>query len=236
MIIRRKRPMGREYTQPYYKKKRTGRGAQRYQGLNPSYRGFSVRRFQLGEWKYVDNSNAKDINSTPSFTLLNGIASGVGASQRVGQKVAVRSLEIRAQAWVTATTGVTNMCRAIIVQDRQANAEVIGSITDVLQANNSMSPRSLPNRKRFKILWDKFFLVGGVLNGAGTGSNIPEQKLFKSYIKFKRPIFTDFNAGEDALIGSITSNAIYLVLLGNIAAGATDANLTYYIRVRYTDM
>ena len=109
----------------------------------------------------------------------------------------------------------------------------IGAITDVLQANNTMSPRSLPNRKRFKILWDKFFLLGGVLNGAGTGSAIPEQKLFKSYIKFRRPIFTDFNAGEDALIGSITSNSIYLVLLGNIAAGATDANLTYYIRVRY---
>lgn len=234
MIIRRKRSMGREYPQPYWKKKRTSRT--RFQGLNPSYRGFNLRRMQLGEWKYHDNADAKDINSTPSFTLLNGIAEGVGATERVGQKVLIRSLEIRAQGWVTAATGVTNVCRAIIVQDRQTNTAVIGNITDVLEANNCMAPRSLPNRHRFKILWDKFFLLGGVLNGAGTGSSIPEQKLFKSYIKFRKPIPMHFNQGEDANVASITSNSIYLVLLGNIAAGATDANLTYYIRVRYTDM
>lgn len=225
--------MGGSYAPPYYKKKRTSRG---YQGLYPSYRGFTLRRFNLGEWKYVDAADAKDINTTPSFTLVNGIAAGVGASERVGQKVAIRSIEVRAQGWVTATTGVTNMCRCILVQDKQANNTAVTAITDILETNSSMSPRSLPNRKRFKILWDKFFLLGGVLNGAGTGSSIPEQKLFKSYIKFRRPIIEDFNTSALGTIAAITSNAIYLVCLGNIAAGNTDANLTYYIRFRYTDM
>lgn len=233
-MLRRKRLNVSVTRAPWAKKRRTvGR---RYKGLVPQYSGWTPRSLRLGEWKYHDNVDSHDINSTPGLFLMNGLAPGNSATTRVGQSVSIRTLEIRAQGWVTATTGVVNMCRALLVLDKQTNGAAPTAITDILQANNVLSPRNLGNRRRFKILWDKLFMLGGVLNGAGTGSSVPEQKVFKSYIKFRRPIIEEFNTGNAGDVTDITSNSIYLLLVGNIAAGATDANLTYYIRMRYTDM
>jgi len=124
----------------------------------------------------------------------------------------------------------------IIVLDRQTNGAAPAAVTDILQANSTISPRSLSNRKRFKILWDKFFLLGGVLNGAGTGSQLPCQENFKIYMKFKKPIIEEFNTGVAGTVADIASNSIYLLSFSNQGAGATDAFIDYYTRFRFTDM
>lgn len=85
-------------------------------------------------------------------------------------KVEIRSIEIRLNTNVTPATGVSQVARWLILLDRQCNGAAPAAVTDFLLAQSSTAPRQLANRKRFKILFDKSFRLGGVLNGAGTGA------------------------------------------------------------------
>ena len=232
MMIQRKRVSTAPTRISLKRRKYRGRT---YQGLRPIYRGFTPRAFSRGEWKFKDINIAVDINTTEVATLLTGLAPGNGASDRIGTKVDWRSLEIRLRSEATATTGITQFCRWMIVLDRQANG-VAPTLAQILLAASTTAPRNLANRKRFKIITDKAYHIGGVLNGAGTGASVPNCRYFKKYLKFRRPITTEYNTGVAGTIADIATNSIYLMALGTSGVGDTDASLAGYIRMRYTDV
>lgn len=208
-------------------RKRTSRRA--YTARPVLYR---PRMFSRGEWKFTDVTVNTDINTTPTITLLNGLVPGNSASQRVGNKVTIKSLEMRARVQTTAATGVEQFCRWFIVLDRQANGAAPAAITDILSANSVTSLRNLENRKRFKIIVDKAFPMGATSVSTGTVTS----RMYKVYIKFRRPILVEFNNGVAGTIADIVSNSLHLCTLGNVVAGNTDANLITTVRLRYTDM
>lgn len=205
--------------------------ARRY-GLVPTYRGFQPRMFSRGEWKFTDVFVNVDINTAPTITLLNGLVPGNSASQRVGNKVTIRSLEMRVRVQTIPATGVEQFCRWFIVLDRQANGAAPAAITDILTANSVTALRNLENRKRFKIIVDKAFPMGATSVSTGTVTS----RMYKVYIKFRRPILVEFNNGVAGTIADIVSNSLHLCTLGNVAAGNTDCNLMTNVRLRYTDM
>lgn len=217
-------------------RKPTRKKPARVQGLVPFYRGWQPRQFARGEWKYVDTSLSLQCNTTASLTLLNGLAPGTAANQRVGMKVTVRSLQINARLRTQPTTGVDQFARVTLILDRQPNGAAPGAITDILAADSVNGLRNLANRKRFKIMWDRTIPLGGILNGAGTGSQTPNLRTIKLYMKFRRPIVTEFNTGVAGTIADISTNSIYLLTTGTEAAGATDNDLLGYVRCRFTDM
>lgn len=189
-----------------------------------------------GEWKYLDTTLTLDMNTTATMTLLNGLAPGSAANQRIGMKVDIKSVELRLRMTTTPVTGVDQYVRAILVLDRQPNGAVIAAVTDLLLAQSISAPRSLANRKRFKILWDKSYAMGGNLNAAGTPSTLPNMRLAKLYMKMRRPIRTEYNAGNAGTVADIATNSLYLVVFGTEAAGNTDVSLAGFARIRYTDM
>lgn len=193
-------------------------------------------RYTRGEWKFLDSTITQDINTTPALILLNGLAPGSSASQRIGQKVDIRSIEIRLRWTTTPVTGVDQYCRASIVLDRQPNGAAPGNYTDIFLASSVTSPRSLANRKRFRILWDKALPMGSNLNAATTPSTLPNMRIFKAYMKFRRPIVEEFNSGVAGTVADIATNSLYLVTFGTEVAGNTDVNMAGYIRIRYTDV
>jgi len=218
--------MGREYRQPYAKKRRTiGR---RYQGLTPTYRGWNPRMFTKGEWKYNDEALTASVCTAGNQILLNGIAPGSSANQRIGMKIAIRSLEIRGYVRVTTVTGVDQTIRWNVFMDKQANA-ADPSIGSHLGSNSVNGLRSLTQRKRFKIIIDKQY----TLNGVGEGGSI---RRFYHYIKFRRPIVAEYNAGTDGDIGDIVSNSLFFYQVGSEASGNTEALMYGNARIRYTDM
>lgn len=225
----------RQALESYRSSKRRKTSRTKYQGLVPTYRGFTPRAFRRGEWKYVDTSLGFDINTGALGSLLNGLQPGSSASQRIGMNCEFKSLEFRARVTSTAATGVDQYCRMLIVQDKQSNGVAPG-IGDILINASTTAPRNLANRKRFRILWDKTFAMGGNLNAAGTPSTVPNLRNFKAYMKFRPAIRTEYNTGVAGTIADINSNSLYLVTIGTEAAGATDAGLVGYIRLRYTDM
>lgn len=233
MITRKRSYGGRTATQMYQPARK-----RRYSvaGLRPTFRGFYPRGFSQGEWKYKDVIVNADINSTATLTLLNGIAPGTGAQERIGMKITVRSIQMSLRFTTTPATGVDQYCRVFLVMDRQCNGAVIGAPTDILAAGNVSGLRNLANRKRFKIMWDKLVPMGGNLNAAGTPSTLPNMRIVKMYMKLRRPLVIEYNTGIAGTVADISTNSLYLVTLGTEAAGNTDVNMVGYARIRYVDM
>jgi len=212
-----------------YRKRGTQRSYRRLQGLVPSYRGYAPRQFSRGEWKFLDTTINTAADTTGTMTLLNGLAPGNSASERVGMKVSIQSIEIRLRNQVTGGTGVDQIQRLILLQDRQANGIAPAALTDFLNAGNYQGLRNLAQRKRFRILKDYYFTLNAT---AEPGS----QKCIHKYMKFRRPIVTEFNAGVAGTIADISTNSLFFVCIGSIAAGGTAGTCAGYIRIRYTDI
>ena len=58
----------------------------------------------------------------------------------------------------------------------------------------------------------------------------------KAYIKFRRPIVTEYNAGVAGTIADIATNSLYLITIGQQNAGLTAGITLGTCRIRYTDM
>lgn len=200
-------------------------------GLVPTYGGWNPRSFTSrggSEWKYVDVAFATAVNATGSITLLNGLAPGSSASQRIGMKVTIRSLEIHMTHQVTAATGVDQSHRFLIVQDSQSNGVGPAALTDFLTTNTTLAPRNLANRRRFRFLLDKsFYLSSSAESGSGG--------VHKFYLKLRTPIVTEFNSGVAGTIADIVTNSLHFVAVGDVAAGAAAGSAAVYCRIRYTD-
>jgi len=209
-------------------KRRKTYGRNPYQ-VRPTYRGFNPRAFARGEWKYHDvTSEAVDLNSTLGLALLNGIVPGTGAQQRIGQSIKLQSIEMRIQMAVTANTGIHQLIRIWIVQDKQPNATAM-TAAEYLSFPDVHGMRNLANRKRFKTIMDKEFNLTGYQEGH-------DQHFFHKYIKFKSPINVDYNTGTAGTIGDISSNALYVLYGSSMSAGDGDAAGQFYLRLRYTDV
>ena len=141
-------PYSRKRRYPY-KSRCSGYRAKRYRGLTPTYRGFAGPQQLKAEWKYLDTAINQPINTTGAQTLLNALAPGSGASQRIGMKVSIRSVQFRLFPYAMNGTGVDQFARLCIFLDRQSNG-ANPTLASHLSANNILAQRSLVERKRFK--------------------------------------------------------------------------------------
>lgn len=206
---------------------RKERRAKRYRGL-----GFAPRQFQRGEWKYLDTQFTHGVFATPSQSLLNGLVPGTGASQRIGMKVAIRSIECRVTVNTYPASGLDNFVRWFIVIDKQANASPPTAITDVLTPGSVLSFRNLANRRRFKIILDKMFYMGNSMNEHKDS----DQRVFKYYLKFKTPIIVEYNTGTAGTVYDISASSLWFMSLGTATTAQTGSVLNGNIRIRYTDL
>jgi len=189
--------------------------------------GFNPRAFARGEWKYTDVACSGAVNTGAALYLLNGLQPGTGASQRIGMKITMRSIEFRNETISTLATGLDQTHRYIIFIDRQANG-VAPAIGDLLTPATYLGFRNLANRKRFKIISDKHVVID---KATGSGGH----RHWHQYIKLRRGIITDYNAGVAGNIADIATNALFLIVIGSNAAGATAGSNTGFIRTRYID-
>lgn len=181
---------------------------------------------------YVDVASATyKFDTTGSIVLLNTIAQGAGIQQRVGKRARMTSLQIRGYA-ANDTTATTNDCAMLIVYDKRPTG-ALPNITDILDTANSRSFNNDDNSSRFKIVRRLDFQLRGNVNAAANyldsmSKNIDEfSKLRNLPVVYK-------SAGTGA-IGDIEQGALYLVTVGNTAAGTAAANLIVGFRLRFVD-
>ena len=180
------------------------------------------------ELKVIDTdlSAITGFDTTGSVTLLNGIAQGTDYNTRIGRKFTMKTLYCRMSLQPGATAANIALARFIVVYDRQSNGAA-PLITDVLTAINDSSLNNLTNRDRFVIITDKVYKVG-LSTSMESG-----RQVWKKYLKCNLEVT---NGGTGATIASIQTGSLYLLTMGDKAAGTTAPkvlNGTY--RIRFTD-
>lgn len=191
------------------------------------WRGVPGRR---GELKYVDKSQPDTaVPEAGTLYLLNGLVPGTGASQRIGKKAVMKSLQFRCATSGGAPGAVPfqGFVRYLFVYDRQSNATA-PTVANILEASIGSSMMNMDNRDRFLVLADKQFAIDQ--NGGNQSSQC------KMYRKINLP--TIFNAGTAGTIADITSGSVYLLTIATqgFSSGATNSPYcTFYTRIRFDD-
>jgi hypothetical protein len=191
----------------------------------------------------------KQISTTATFDLLNGVQEGASFYNRVGRKTSAKSVHITGQVLSTSLgVGVSDYCRIMLIYDRQPNGN-FPSIGDILQdvdnqgntVSSSYSKMNLSNTERFAILRDQRFQ--SVNNAPGIADNINMAELIpyasdQAKINWFVPLKgleTHFKASTNpAAIGDVATGALYLVTCGATALGSNGYALLYNSRFRFT--
>ncbi len=200
------------------------------------------------EVKFVDVETSNDAFANTWSTMedatndsVSGVTQGIGESQRIGRKYTIESIHIHALAHIAASESITNpqsafRGRICLVQDTQTNGVQL-TATDVMdggQTNDFLAFRNLQFTKRFRVIWDKSFVITpvgqtneGAVNLFANGTYTTGiMKFNKAYPK-GIPVLCD---GTDATISSITDNSFHVIGVAN----STAVLLDYQVRVRYT--
>lgn len=183
-----------------------------------------------GERKFVDT----DGTYNPGFgvatfagagaTLLNGIANGTDASTRIGRKAIMKTILLRVNFSMAATSTRGGAFRILVVYDKQTNAAA-PAITDILVTDNFNSANNLSNRDRFVTIFDQ---ITDPVDAGGPCSN--------GVVLYKKiNLETLWNAGTTAAVGSIASGAIYMFIAQTGGILVANPSLVVNARVRYTD-
>jgi len=186
----------------------------------------------MNERKAIDTTFAfANIGSAAAnITLINGCATGTDFTERIGRKILMKSLLLRAefQPNTAVNNSIGEQVRFIVVYDMQTNGAAL-TTTDLLTAAATNAPNNLNNRDRFRILVDKYFatppatFAAGVLaNGTGTS------KVIKIYKRFN---LETIYSGTTAVVGSIQTGSLHVFTLSGNQFVATE----WVARVRFED-
>jgi len=157
------------------------------------------------------------------FAEINCIPQGATVANRIGNKVVVRSVHLKAslvnQIFANAATA-----RMAVIYDKQPNG-AFPAYTDIfldqpIGAANTYSGINIANKSRFTMLRDQFFNLDAAQGQVRT---------INWYIKGRWEVEYGANAGT---IGDFRTGAIYL--LGIYAGSVINLNLGS-VRVRYYD-
>lgn len=182
-------------------------------------------KLQEGEWKYLDTIQTVTAAVTAgTLTLLNGCTQGDGPSNREGTQIHIKSIQIRVRTEFNAADASAGPVRFVLVQDKQPNgaAPTVANIYSVTTAAAIDALRNLDNRKRFKILADRTY----VMSQNGTPG-------FQDDIYLKKPIVTQYNSGNAGVVSDISSNSLYVLIASDQAVNGPF--LAFYARVRFTE-
>lgn len=187
---------------------------------------------RTGEKKTIDRTvNSFPADTTGTVNLLNGVATGTDFTERIGRKILIKSIYI--QGIVQTLDTVSNNClnRLIVVLDKQPNGAA-PAINDVLVSSNSTEQLNLNNRDRFRILADKRFATAQIDTTATQAfAGSPTCHVVKIY---KKCNITTQYSGTTNGIGSLATNAIHMITVGNQVPGS-GGNFILSARVRFVD-
>lgn len=194
-------------------------------------RNFARAQGRAKESGYVDLASASyALNTTGSVTLIATIAQGAAVTQRIGKKVMLKSIQIHGYCSSDSTT-TTAPGALLVIYDKRPTGSV-PTVGDILDSASSQSFMNDANSGRFRVLMRRDYVLAGNVTTAGqqtSTSILPVQE----FLKVNRQAV--FKAAGTGAIGDIEEGALYLVSIGNLAAGTADANATLAFRTRFVD-
>lgn len=182
-------------------------------------------KLQEGEWKYIDTVQTSTASvSAGALSLINGCTQGDGPSNREGTQIHIKSIQMRIRTEFNSGDASAGAVRVVLVQDKQANgaAPTVANIYATTTAVAVDALRNLDNRKRFKILADRTYIMSP--NGDSG---------YQDDIYLKKPIVTQYNSGNAGVVSDISSNSLYILIASDQAANGPF--VAFYARVRFTE-
>lgn len=192
--------------------------------------GKEIRKNEEAKYVDQDNSVGVDFSAAGAQFNLTTIGSGSTVNARTGDKIRVKSVELRYILQVSSSTS-TNYVRVIMFQWHPMSTAVAPLPASVLQVTGAptsggvLSAYSVANFKDYTILYDKTHALVG---SSDTQISWPVHFMFTGAKFFDREIH--FAAGSS----TVMKNGIYLMAISDDGA-APYPNFTCYSRVRYTD-
>jgi len=172
------------------------------------------------EDKYVDTNigTAVSVTSTPTITLLNGVAQGSNVSNRLGNQITITRLELKS---ITVVGDATQFMRLCLIWDKQPNGALAAEADIWALAGQPLSQRNNDKIARFDILWDHRFILD-------TNDSV---KMVDRNMRVNRKTYFNATAGA---IANITTGALLLFQLSDSGA-APNPTQGVTVRVFYED-
>lgn len=167
-----------------------------------------------------------------SATGGNGIATGTSKTTRIGNRIFLKSLHLKAllrlDNQVTAVPS-SDLVRIIVGIDMQANGAMTAATDVLVSATASLSHRNLDQTQRFKILMDKYYTLNVASQNAAT-SNATSYRFVQKFFSFKEPIQVAYN-GTTGDIGEVRSNNLFIIICDDLGFCSNKLQT----RIRYSD-
>ena len=183
----------------------------------------------------VNSSFSVDGTVAQTITLLNTIPQDASPTGRIGKKVNMTGVAIRAKV-ASNTTLACQKCTLLLVYVRNNNqAATLPAWTEMLV---TQSPNALTNRdnaSKFKILrrWD-YKVIGDIDATPPTSESV---QIVEEFVKFKKPLEACWtSAGTAGTIGQFEKGSLLLCCVGEYGQGTgTWASMVGNTRVYFQD-
>lgn len=223
-------------TAPY---SRAGARIARSFAAQTSNSGPDLKSVDLVDNVAFDNAGA----ANTSIHLLNGIASGSAAYQRVGARINAHSIRLRWQVILTDNVTVAIPLRVALVWDRMPNA-ALPTYSEIFADQSSAGAVStdtstfvnVANLDRFKVLREEIIRLR--LRSSTLDVTLDSKPTLQGdwYVKLSPLVQTFLTDGDDATITSIKQGALYLVAFNsNYTAAQAFVSISFGARYNYTD-
>lgn len=175
------------------------------------------------EEKYFDQIQAFNPITAGNMVCISDITRGVEVTQRVGNEVYLKHLEVRLSAYLNSSTTRASIRYIFFVDTMGVNQPSPPDLLDnglLGTAYTDISPYNWDYRKRFRIKRDK------VLSLTRGGPNEYLQESFTIPLNIK-----GYNIGA----GTTFKNAVYIFIVGSETNVLNLSTFQYGIRLHYTD-
>lgn len=173
--------------------------------------------------------------NTWKFFLLNGIAGGTTRTTRIGGSINITKVQANIVAAPQAAGYALGETRFVLIYDHNPQG-AIPAATDIFSSDSFGAFMNISNSDRFMVLADEYIVEKNGTNiytSVAGGLQSLHLSLFR---KMPAPgILQKFLNTNGGTIADITSGAIYLGFVTAPGPVATQAQIQYQTRVRFTD-
>lgn len=189
------------------------------------YRGvMSIIRPEM-KYNYVSNGGAA-ISTTMVFSSLVNIGQGDTSTTRTGNHITIKNIEIRftASPGQTAVYGHKVRLGLLVMNqgtDAPSTSEIWNNGTTGV-ADGALRQQSY--MQHYKILWDRYILLGSPVSGGNQDGVAHYFKKFHKQVDY-----------IDATGTNYLKDVYYLWYVTDVAAGTESPNIAYQAKVRFID-
>lgn len=181
---------------------------------------------------FVDRAHATYVcDSVGDVQLIATVAQGAGTSQRIGKKIAWKSVQARGH-FRAGGTGTIATGTLAIVYDKQPTG-TLPAVTDIFNSAAAASFNNDTNSDRFRVMKRVDVVIVG--DDLGPDHTAISGVIIDFYLPLQK-LLSQFKAVGTGAIGDIAMGALYIVTMGAQPAGTTACQCQVGFRTRYWDL